>query len=338
MQDDLRQLVENDLPILAYQIISSGPRRMDGRHNFGNRPNRFNEGFGQVDWSGAHATGRFDYHGVWNINGQEAYKYGLPKRHKDGVCSISFYGIRLTDIEDIDPQPVEVLNPNDVKIVSVDSTENNGPGFISYAIDRTERHDRSSEHTFEAAAEFEYERSVTRKGGGEFGGIEASAEMTDRFKAVLATKTFNEWRQSDSLEQSIRREYEVYPFHQLDVMVQEGMPKLRQKIPTTGRLECGIDIDIRDCNHQRFDTYDDLVKVWRGLKSGSEFYSNFFSGGHAVSEEEMAQWQRPKITLNLEVNGDRVRYSKTQYLHKPIPGKEEEAAKYVAMRLENPKT
>ena len=105
-------------------------------------------------------------------------------------------------------------------------------------------------------------------------------------------------------------------------------------LPTKGLLQCGIRIDIRNTNAQDFDTYEDLVQVWRGFKAGSEFYSAWFGGfGRGLQDEQIDAWRRPRLNLNLEIQGDRVRYSKTRYNHKAIPGKEEEAQKYVDAKL-----
>ncbi|MDD9994739.1 MAG: hypothetical protein OXS35_03205 [Dehalococcoidia bacterium] len=303
-----------------------------------NQPNRVNHVRDEfTDWSRVDKIGRLHYAGPVSIDGLDGYHYKANRKAGAGLKDewyIAFYGIRLVEIEEVEALPVQVLNPEAVKVVSVDSTDNNGPGFLSYKIARVERHDTTKEKTFEALAEAEFSRTISTKAGGSFKANEVGAEVTDQFRARVEARKSDAWKASDSLENSVEKEYEIFPYHSLEVTVQEGTPKFRQVLPTKGLLQCGIRIDIRNTNAQDFDTYEDLVQVWRGFKAGSEFYSAWFGGfGRGLQDEQIDAWRRPRLNLNLEIQGDRVRYSKTRYNHKAIPGKEEEAQKYVDAKL-----
>ena len=338
MRDDLRVLVEQDFPRLAFQIADAGPRWMYNRAHFGNRVNWSHDEYNQ--YAAAEAEGGvLRYAGPIERDGTDGYHY--KALHKDGGLNhlwyIAFYNVRLIDVEDVDPQPVQVLNPGEVHLVQVDSNDNDGPSFIDYEIDREKEEIRGSEHSFGATASTEFEATVSRSLGASVGPLSGKAEMTARFAAKLEARTDHAWRKSDRLTDKVKKSFRQFPYSSLEVTVQRGMPQLRQVIPTTGLLECNIQIDIRDANDQRFSSYDELVNVWRGLKSGHEFYSDFFGGGHAVHEDVIDGWRRPRLTLDLEVEGRRVRYSKSDYVTKPIPGREALFEQYRLADLAAPK-
>ena len=330
--DDLRSLVENDLAILAYQIMSSGPRRMPSAA-FASRQNHVHDD--HTWWEGADKAGRLSFAGPVEIAGQDGYHYKAP--HPDGVLKdewyIAFYGIRLVDIDSVDPQPVQVLNPEAVKLKSVAKERNYSPGFKEYDIQVTERADKEKEASFGVTASNEFELTMERKAKAGIGIAEGEQSMTARFMAKMEARTDHAWRESDSLQNYVGEKFEIFPYHDYELTVKEGTPRLRQAIPTRGLLECGISIDIRNANQQTWDTYGDLVQTWRGLKTGHEFYSAWFGRGRGVPEADLAGWLRPHLTLNITVEGDRVRYSEKDTLHRPIPGMEAEAKRYVDARL-----
>ena len=136
------------------------------------------------------------------------------------------------------------------------------------------------------------------------------------------------WRTSSG------RSSRIFPYHEYELTVKKGTPHLRQTIPTYGLLDCSVRIDIRAANSQDFASLDDLIQVWRGLRGGSEMYSAFFSGGRGVPDTDIDKWTRPKLNLDITVEGNRVRYSDKDTLHRPIPGMEKLAAKYAKADLD----
>ena len=333
MKDDLRELVEDQFPHLAFDIVNAGPRWMYNYRDFKNRANWAHDehnNYARMEAEG----GRLRYAGPDEIDGTPAYLYrGLdrtaPDDHLNQWWYVAFYNVRLIDIESVDPQPVQVLNPNAVKLISVAKERNNGPGFLSYDIQVKNTKDKSTEKSFGATATTEFETSMEAKVSAGVGVAEGERSMSARFLARLEARVDSAWRESDSLEDFVGKKFRIFPYHDYELTVKEGTPHLRQEIPTYGRLECSVRIDIRSANSQDFASLDDLIQVWRGLRSGSEMYSAFFGGGHGVSDGDIAKWHRPKLNLNISVEGDRVRYSDKDTYHRPIPGMEEKAAPYI---------
>ena len=330
-RDDLRHLVEDQLPKLGYDILNSGPRWMYNRRDFKDRVNWAHDEYN--DYALAEREGgkiRYVKAEDW---GDQGTAYVYQAIGNDGRLNSNwnmvFYNLRLIDIEDVDPQPVQVLNPEAVQLVSVDKTNNNSPSPLNYTINTSKEEVKAEDHEFGAtlSTEFETEMSRTAKAG--IGVAEGEASFKARFLAKAEARTDHAWRKSDTLSESVEKSYTIYPYHSLEVLIQRGNPHLRQSIPTYGRLECSVRIDIRNANAQDFASLDDLIQVWRGLKGGSEMYSAFFSGGRGVADEAINKWHRPKLTLDITVEGQRVRYANADYVSVPIPGREAEAAEYV---------
>ena len=126
MSDDLQKLVREDFPKLAYNIASSGPRRMPSKAGFGNRPNRTADD--QTNWAEHDKTRTLDYCEVATINGAPAYLYSGTR--KGGGSSVkewyvAFYGVRLVEVEKVEPGPIDI-NPGEVRLETVRKWTNNG--------------------------------------------------------------------------------------------------------------------------------------------------------------------------------------------------------------------
>ena len=326
MRDDLRELVEEQLPRLAYEIMSAGPRRMFNAAHFKNRANWSHDEYN--DYATLEREGRklrFDF--AHSIGGTPAYLYRAVGRYSDR-WNIQFYNLRLRDIDGTPPTPAEVLNPGAIKLISVDKTNNNSPSAIDYEIDTSNVKDREDESSFGTSFGSEFENTLQTTVGGSILVADAEVQSSARFKAWAEGHADRAWRESDSISNAVKKSYTVLPYHSLEVLAKRGEPHLRQTIPATGRLECSVRIDIRDANCQDFASIRDLKQVWRGLKGGSEMYSAFFAGGRGVHDDALDKWNLPTVTLDTTIEDTRVRYSDVDYVSLPIPGKEAEAADY----------
>ena len=325
--DDLRYLVEDQLPRLAYEIMNAGPRWMYNRPHFGNRVNWAHDEYNH--WDRMDADRKLAYVKAEDWGGQgTAYLYSgydrpAPDNHTHTKWHIWFYDIKLVDIDNIDPQPVQVDNA-DVKVLEIVKRTNNNASFVKVRANKSQASEKAEDHSFGVTARTEFETSLTRSAEATIGPVSGKSELTAKFSASLEARTDHEWRKSDKLESSIEEEYTILPYSTREVTIKEGNPSIRQKIPTRGVLDCKVRIDINSANSQDFQSLDDLVQVWRGLKGGSEFYSAFFAGGKGVPDHEIEKWPRPHLSLDIEVKGDRVRYSDYQDLGYPVPGKEKE--------------
>ena len=326
-RDDLRTLVEDTLPRLAYDIMNSGPRRMYNARDFKNRANWAHAEYNH--WERMDETGKLVYLKAedWGEQGT-AYLYGgydrpAPDNHVNTWWYICFYDIRLVDIDDVDPLPVEVDNSK-VKVIEVVKRTNNNASFVKVKADKSQATETAEDHSFGVTATTAFEASLTRSAEASIGPVSGKSELTAKFSASLEARTDHEWRESDRIEDSIEEQYTILPYSVREVTIMEGHPSIRQKIPTKGILDCKVRIDIRAANSQDFASLDDLIQVWRGLKGGSEMYSAFFAGGNGVPDEQIDKWHRPRLNLDIEVRGDRVRYSDYQDHGYAVPGKEAE--------------
>ena len=327
--DDLRELVEEQLPRLAFGIMDSGPRWMYNAAHFGNRANWAHDEYN--NWKRHDATGKLAYIRAEQWDSGPAYLYGgydrpAPDPHINTWWYIAFYDIHLVDIDNIDPQPVEVDN-SQVKVVELVKTSNNNASFRTVKTNKAQVATKEEDHSFGVTVGTEFELAVSRSAEASIGPVKGKQEMTAKFKAYMEARTDHAWRASDTLESSVEESYDILPFSQREITIKEGTPNIRQKIPTKGVLECKVRIDIRAANAQDFDSLDDLLQVWRGLRGGSEFYSAFFAGGRGVKDEVIDKWPRPRLNLDIEVRGERVRYFDLQDHGFAIPGKEREYEK-----------
>ncbi|MDE0331009.1 MAG: hypothetical protein OXL41_04005 [Nitrospinae bacterium] len=321
MTDDLRKLVEEDLPRLAYQIMkpvatmpnSAFPR---GRHNF----------VRSADWGRLNAAERLDYAGPDTLDGATGYHYKGRWSHAEGghlmdQWWIGFYGINLTDITDEAPEPVQVDN-SEVKTISIVDYKNNNASIRRIKSNKSETKDTSSEKTFEATAEAEFETSITRSAEASIGPVSGKSEFMAKFRSKISASAGGAWRSSDRIEEQVDEEYDVLPFSHRQLTIKEGQPHIRQKIPTKGLLDCKVRIYIYNANAQTFDSLDHVIRCWSGLRPGHVAYSSWFGGGNAVPQSDIDQWVRPYLNLDIEVEADRVRYFGKEDNGWPIPGHE----------------
>ena len=333
MSDDLERLVRTELPKLAYQIMSPVRHippsifQKAGKIKYGGkkytRDNRVKPQW--TDWSKADRDKALVYAGGEKINGQNAYFY---RGHKsNGAVNkdwyVAFFGIRLVELESVEPQPVDI-NPGDKQLVEVKSQVNNGPGIEKMVITRTESSEKNKEFSFKELLETEFETSMTRSAKAGIEGIgEASAEWTTRFKLLASFEANQAWSESEAIEEGLENEYVLFPYCSLDLLREKGEPDIRQVTRTTGKLECGVRVHIDQADQQTFDSLDRVEKIWAGLETGVRFYSDWFVP-NPVSRSDRAAWNRPKLILDLETRGKRVRYGKTTKNYKPIAGYERE--------------
>ena len=324
MNDDLAKLVREDFPKLAYNVISSGPRRMPSREGFSNRPNRTADD--QTNWAEHDKTKTLDYCEVTNINGSPAYLYSGTKKgggssHREWY--IAFYGVRLVDVEKIEPGPIDI-NPGEIQLESVRKVTNNGPAIKKIRKSHTDRKERNKEFSFDQLLETEFTIAMTRSAKGGIPGVgEAGVELSTSLRALAQLQAHQAWSQSDTVEDVMEEEYAIFPYSTLELLAKKGTPDIRQVTRTTGLLEANIRIDIRDCNSQDFESIDLIEKTWSGLEPGREFYSSWFTT-RPVPAEWIANWHRPKLVLDLETRGKRVRYDEMMENYTPLPGFERE--------------
>ena len=320
MSDDLNKLVREDLPKLAYSIASSGPRRMPSREGFSNRPNRTADD--QTNWTEHDKTRTLDYCETTTIDGSPAYLYTGTKKgggssHREWY--VAFYGVRLVDVEKVEPGPIDI-NPGQVQLESVRKISNNGPLARKVRKTRTARTEKTREFSFDQMLETEFTASMTRSAKGGIPGVgEASAELTTSLRLLAQLSAHQAWSQSDSVEDMMEEEYTILPYSTLEILAKKGTPNISQKTRTTGTLECNVRIDIRDCNSQDFDNIGSVMRTWRGLEGGHEFYSPYFVHS-PVPSDWLNNWHLPKLVLDLVVKGTRVRYEEIVENYSPLPG------------------
>lgn len=324
MSDDLQKLVREDFPKLAYNIASSGPRRMPSKAGFGNRPNRTADD--QTNWAEHDKTRTLDYCEVATINGAPAYLYSGTR--KGGGSSVkewyvAFYGVRLVEVEKVEPGPIDI-NPGEVRLETVRKWTNNGPALKKIRKGRTTRSEKNKDFSFDQLLESEFSVAMTRSAKGGIPGVgEAGVELSTSLRALARLQAHQAWSQSDSIEDMLEEEYALFPYSTLEILAKRGEPDIRQVTRTTGLLECNVRVDIRDCNMQDFESIDLVLKTWRGLEPAREFYSSWFAT-RPVPEDWLANWHRPKLILDLETRGKRIRYEEIEENYRPLPGFERE--------------
>ena len=334
MRDDLRTLVENEFPRLALAIarqlatVEVVPRSQHPDQRIRDRWHP-----GQVDlarpmvFMGPHEMSegrtRYAYCPV-AAPGNGGFTPGTPY---EAAC-ISFYNVRLVEIEDIEPGDVDVLNPDDPgEALTVIDYLNDGPTIYRKRMESEKEREREEEHSFGVMVGMEYRRRALARGGIEMEGVEAGGEVEEELTLRAEARTDHEWRKSDRLRDSVEDEYEVAPFHHWTLTTRKNVKNIRQDVLVTGRLQCAVRIDSRDRNSTDFDSLDDLIDTFRGLNPKYGPYSRWFGRmRHALPDAVFDAWPMPKLRLNLPIEGKRTRYEKAVSRQMPLPGHEEDAA------------
>ena len=305
MHDDLRELVYEHLPKLAYQIM----RPVKDIDNFNGRWNFLKSS----DWDEPTRTKKLEYAGPTTYHDEKGYHYKgrwPESENKNRALMdqwwIGFFGIDLVDITDEKPEPVKV-DESKVKTISIVDTVNNNSSLRRIKSNKSEATDTSSEKTFEVQAEAEFETSITRSAEATIGPVSGKSEFMAKFRSKISSSAGGAWKKSDRIEEQIDEEYVILPFSHRQLTIKEGQPHIRQKIPTKGILDCKVVVYIYNATEQTFQSLDHVERCWSGLRAGHQFYSQHF-GFNPVSQEDINKWVRPSLNLDIEVEADRVRY------------------------------
>ncbi len=342
MNDDLRNLVENELPVLAGCIARDMLRDCGVVPRSEHPDQRIRDRWhpGQVD-----LTEPMQYMGPTTdrVGGGQGYVYcpvaAGPNEHNGHrgnggfapgapykAAKIVFYNVRLTGIEDVLPGDLDVLNPDDRGAkLTVDSYINDGPEPYRKRVEVEEEREREEDHSFGVLVGLEFRRRTLARGGIEMEGIEAGGEVETEITLRAEARTDHEWRRSDRIRHSVEHEYSIAPYHRWSLTSRETIKHIRQDVLVVGKLQCAVRIDSRDRNSTDFDSLDDLIEVGRGLKTGYGPYSRWFGEMRkALPDATFAAWPRPQLRLNLPIEGRRTRYSQAVSRQKPLKNRSQE--------------
>lgn len=319
MNDDLRVLVEEHLPRLAYQIMEPVSHMPSAQFVHRNRNWVHRE---STDWDGRHTDGRLHYAGPQG----DGYYYRGRNYNGDVINEwyVAFHALSLVDVSDEDPEPIQIDNSK-VRILSIVDTQNDNASIRRIKANKSEAKDTSSEKTFAVLAEAEFETAMTRSAEASLGPIKGKSEFTAKFRSKVSASAGGAWRKSDRIEDHVHEAYDILPFTRRTMTIKEGEPSIHQKVPTRGLLDCKVEIGIFNCGEWWFDHYDDIVRCWSGLKAGWAPFDGWFVY-HSVPQAEIDDWVRPYLNLDIEVRADRVRYFGKIDQERITPGHEEDYA------------
>jgi len=303
MRDDLRALVERDLPKLAHQIASQALGRVNARF-----PNHFR--YEIIDYGHAmHYAGPVDMGG-----GEIGYRY-YPW-HKDGrphdKGRIIFHNVRCVEVEDVDLGEVQELSRGETSETIAIKRTNNGSSRIPVKFTQAEKQAQSSEQTVSAEFSVEYERTVeaSAKAGIKF--VEAEAKVTEKFTAKMGASASSRWSQSDSIAASLQERYFVPPRSRWELIIQKTTKHVRQDVLVTGRIQPNVRIDSQDGCSADWSTLEDLFDTFRGLGLDGDKWGRWYrerQPGRQLADSTVDSWPLPRLKLNLPIEGQRTRFS-----------------------------
>lgn len=308
MKDDLRKLVEQELPKLAKSIIKDGlsivPRYYSGgRKGSGNW---FHESLVNTDMTpffvGPRKKGDADgylYHVI-------AKRLGNKPDH---LAEILFYDINIIDIDDVDVGTLQDLGSKKEANFQVDEYYNGGSEAIEYNVNVSESKTTEEEKSFSASISAEYTREVKATAGIKL----AEAEVTETLSLKAEASASGEWRKSDSLSETVDKKYTIPAKKHWVLTCEKSLKHIRQDVLVTGLLTCKIWINSHKWAATDFESIDDLKQHMRGLGNAGNVWGKFWRDryhGKRVDDATLDAWPVPRLTLNIPMEGKRTRYSK----------------------------
>ena len=308
MKDDLRRLVETELPKLAQAIIRDG-LSMVPRYAPGGRSKSGNWFAGElVDtdllpfFVGPRRKGDTDgylYHARAKRLG------GKP----DHLAEILFYDINIIDVDDVTVGQLQDLGSKKDSHFQVDEYYNGGSKEIKYAVNVSESKTTEEEKSFSASISAEYTREVEATAGIKI----AEAKVTETLSVKAEASASGEWRKSDSLSESVDKKYTIPPHKHWVLTCEKSTKHIKQDVLVTGLLTCKIWINSHKWAATDFESIDDLKQHMRGLGHDGNAWGRFWrdrTNGIQVADSVLDAWPIPRLTLNIPMEGKRTRYSK----------------------------
>ena len=308
MKDDLRRLVENELPKLAQAIIRDGlsivPRYYSGgRKGSGNW---FNKDLVNTDalpfFVGPRRKGDTDgylYHVI-------AKRLGNKPDH---LAEILFYDINIVDVDDVQVGQLQDLGSKTDSNFGVDEYYNGGSNEIEYTVNVSESKTSEEEKSFAASISAEYTREVEATAGIKI----AEAKVTESLTVKAEASASGEWRKSDSLSETVDKKYTIPAKKHWVLTCEKSIKHIRQDVLVTGLLQCKIWINSHKWAATDFDSIDSLKKHMQGLGNDGNVWGKFWRdryNGQRVDDKTLEAWPIPRLTLNIPMEGKRTRYSK----------------------------
>lgn len=307
MKDDLRKLVEQDLPKLAQAIIRDGLSKV----------HRYAPGGASKAGSNFHpdiinpdALPRF----IRTTSKADTAAYEYHAIHRQGrvhdKAKIIFFNVNIVDIDDIETGSLQDLGSQTDKNHQVDETINGGSEPILYKVNVSESKTEESEESYSASLSLEYQRQVEATAGIKI----AEAKVTETLTAKAEASASGEWRKSDSLSESVDKSYKIPAKTHWILTNEKSVKHIRQDCLVTGLLECAIHIDSWKWFAHDWWSIRDLQDQMRGLsKEEGNVVGRYWNDrvhGYQVPDKVLEAWPIPRLTLNIPIEGKRTRYSK----------------------------
>ena len=324
--DDLRTLVEVDLPQLALGIAR--------------------DALALCDWQPAqfHA-GNCDYSRGMHYMGPDGNSYGYCPFNPDGspreAAQIWFREPRLIEITDVVPGEVQDLEPNaPLEDLIVDAHVNDGPSPITHATKTEEEGETEDQKSWSETTSKEFQARI--KMAAEAGisiellDVKTSSEFEQTLTRRLEKTEAGAWRRSDRVLDAVEKTYQVFPFMSWELTTQRAIRHIRQDTTARGRLDCKVRIDVQNWSAADWDSLEDLFEMFRGLKTGYARFGQWWSsrtslhgGPPALADSVIDAWHRPHLALTSTAEGKRTRYTQATSRQTPIKGKQALALDYL---------
>ena len=259
--------------------------------------------------------------------GTTAYTYRPPTKDAGKVPSVTFYNLRMTDIDDAELRPAESV-PVGPAHKTVYTLRNDSPHRRDEDYEVEDESAKESEKTFGwlVSEEFEVATRVS-------GGVEISAEVSARLTTRVESHGDSRFENRDTHRSLLRGTRHVSPYGQLLATVEDQLVRVSQPIIMTGVLDASVYVVAED-PHARCEwtSLGALFDTMRGFGGGEGALANWWgSEGHALSEARMQTSflsHRPICRLELRPH-DTLTVSRLVDEHEEAyPGREEEYQEY----------
>ena len=342
LKDAMRRIVDVGLSDLAYNIGFQLKDADLGNHTVHWNEPKYKKIFGKRvrvgsshrerqepvrNWMNGHNV---DYNKRWKKRvteraGTTAYEY-KPVVAKGGWApTITFFNLRMVDIENVEFLPAEET-PQGKPRVSYYKISNDTPHLRTEEYETEDEGSKERENTFGWLVSTEFE-AATRISGG----VGVQAEVSARLETRVEARGDSRFETRSTHREALRGERKVSPYGVLTATVTDQLTRLSQPVIVTGRLDCSVYIEA-ESPHGRGEWTSlgalfDTMRGFGGGSSDSRIVQWWGRSGQAVSENVMQKTFEPLIprtTIELRPH-DTITVSNIQdEKERPVPGREKE--------------
>ena len=339
LKENMRELVDEILPKLAYGIAYYGFRNADlgtwleswhSTGDFGHHIHHEAERKCRNHWHGDVANYSAPFSKTTGEKDGTAAFYYRPKLHKTKDASnkpvdpfICFYNFGMEEIKSFEVLPAQAT-PKGPPSVTEYRLKNDRPEPAKEEFEIEDTQEKQEENSFGWLVGTEFEENTRISGG-----VAVSAELSVTLRQRLEAHGDKRWQQTVNHRELLRGDHKVGPYGVLIAKITEQLTEMSQYVNVNGLLTCSVQVQGSSSwpGNVTWVSLDDLLDSLRGFGGANRYAEWFGQDGHGVKEDNIANHIIPFVPhtrLELGPKDERTLLKDKDLHEEAYPGRQEE--------------